>query len=97
MTYAMSKELVACTKTRSVARSAPVGVVVQLTYPVLLAEMLFCANEQYPKTMPLIVGADGSSPTFSDDVLAVPRIFTVLPAVAMETVPFVLFEITSSF
>ena len=44
-----------------------------------------------------MVGAAGSSPTISADVLAVPRIFTILPAAAIETVPFVLFEIVSPF
>ena len=90
----LSKELVACTKTRSLDVSAPRGVVVQSkNFVVEAVKLVTFANEQYPKTRPLIVGAAGSSPTLIAEVLAVPTSTTsVAPRVI---VPFVELVIVS--
>src|SRR3989344_998574 len=76
--YMLSNELVACTKTRSFANNAPAGVAVQFANPsVEEAASVTFPNEQYPKTIPLMVGAAGSSPTIRAEVLAVPIILTI--------------------
>ena len=82
MTNILSNELVAWTKTRSPANKAPAGTVVQSAYLVVEAvKLVTSANEQYPKTIPLIVGAAGSSPTIRAEVLAVPISFNVVAVI----------------
>ena len=82
ITYIFSNELVACTKTRSPTSKASAGVVVQFATPsVEEAASVTSPNEQYPKTIPLMVGAAGSSPTIRAEVLAVPISFKVVAVI----------------
>ena len=82
ITYMLSNELVACTKTRSFANNAPAGVAVQLANPsVEEAASVTFPKEQYPKTIPSMVGAAGSSPTLMAEVLAVPISFKVVAVI----------------
>lgn len=92
ITNMLSNELVACTKTRSLVVSALAGVVVQSVYLVVEAvKLVTSANEQYPNTRPFIVGAAGSSPTISAEVLAVPTNFSmVVPRVIVPSVALVI-------
>src|SRR3989344_8472266 len=91
-------DLVAYKKTRSFANNAPAGTVVQLANPSVVEAVMFTSpNEQYPKTIPLIVGAAGSSPTIRAEVLAVPSIFNVSLAPPIATTPFVALVIVSPF
>src|SRR3989338_3645730 len=96
ITYMLSNELVACTKTRSFANNAPAGTVVQLANPsVVEAASVTFPKEQYPKTMPLMIGAAGSSPTLMAEVLATPT--SVVVAAVKVIVPSVELVIVSPF
>src|SRR3989338_9132408 len=82
ITNILSNELVAWTKTRSPANKAPAGTVVQSAYLVVEAVKLVTSpKEQYPKTIPSMVGAAGSSPTLMAEVLAVPISFKVVAVI----------------